>query len=417
MPNDLSTENLRSRLDSYFASHSISSPSLPEIKKVGRQAGFTLDDNQAEAILQMDPFRDRYEELVQALPDDLYPTRDWLLDPSNVAYLVGRTPRLNAVTIPSATGYLVILNEGQITFMYKVIRAICTRIAIPNEQNQELDEAAGIIAQALDWLRSAYNVPVSQDFGIGPEQLRIASIFSALSETFILCHELSHIFRGHLKGQPEEDFLEFDDLQLKALQPRFEEEVAADLTGVQILLDVAPRLGYTLEAAVAGYELYLFSVMLLEYAMSDYADSPSPLSATHPPARYRIGMLHKSVTEELGHPELLEEGSMAYQNSQIIYSVAGRLKKIQAERDKAVSNTLASLLRETAAGRYPLYLFDSVASQALMDAPRVALPILLEAANSTGSNSQQDGDVRFLARRFLDSVAPSTSPPDSTTHP
>jgi hypothetical protein len=414
MPNDLSTENLRGRLDSYLASHSVS---FPEIKNIGRKAGFTLDDNQAEAIQQMDPFRDRYEDLVQALPDDLSSTRDWLLDPSNLTFLVGRTPRLNAVTIPSATGYLIVLNEGQITFMYKVIRAVCTRIAIPNEPNQELDEIAGIIAQALDWLRSAYNVPVSQDFDIGPEQLRIASMLTVLSETFILCHELSHIFRGHLKGQREEDFLEVDELQLKALQPRFEEEVAADLTGVQVLLDVAPRLGYTLEAAVAAYELYLFSVMLFEYAMSDYAASPPPLSTTHPPARYRIGMLRKSVAEELGHPELLEEGSMAYQNSQTIYNVAGRLKKIQAERDKAVSRTLASLLQETAAGRYPLHLFDAVAAQALMDAPRVALPTLLEASSSTRGSSQQNDDVRFLARRFLESIGPSTSQPDSTTNP
>jgi hypothetical protein len=410
MPNDLSTENLRSRLDSYLASHSLS---LPGIKEMGQKVGFTLDDYQAEAIQQMDPFRERYKDLVYALPDDLSSSRDWLLDPSNVAFLVGHTPRLNAVTIPSTTGYVVVLNEGQITFMYKVIRAVCTRIVIPNEPNQELDDLAGIIAQALDWLRSAYNVPVSQNFDIGPEQLRIASTFSVLAETFILCHELSHIFRGHLKGQREEDFLEFDDLQLKALQPKFEEEVAADLAGVQVLLDVAPRLGYTIEAAVAGYELYLFSVMLLEYVMSGYSDSPPPQSPTHPPARYRIGVLRKSVAEELGHPELLEEGSVAYQNSQTIYNVGGRLKKIQAERDETVSNALPSLLQKTAAGRVPLYTFDAVVHQALMDAPRVSFPILLEAANSTG-NSQQDNDVRFLARRFLEGVAPPTSSPAST---
>jgi hypothetical protein len=413
MANDLSTDNLRSRLDSYLASHGASPR---EIKKLGQKAGFALDDNQAEAIQQMDPFRELYKELVHALPDDLSSTRDWLLDPSNVAFLVGRTPRLNAVTIPSATGYLVVLNEGQITFMYKVIRAVCTRVAIPNEPNQELDEVAGIIAQALDWLRSAYNVPVSQDFDIGPEQLRMATYFSVLAETFILCHELSHIFRGHLKGQREEDFLEFDDLQLKALQPRFEEEVAADIAGVRLLLDVAPRLGYTMEAAAAGYELYLFSVMLLEYAMSGYADSPPPQSPTHPPARYRIGLLRESVTKELGHPELLEEGSVAHQNSQTIYSVGGRLKKIQAERDETASNALPSLLQETAAGRVPLYTFDAVAPQALMDAPRVSFPILLEAANSTG-NSQLDDDVRFLARRFLEGIAPSTLPPGPTAYP
>ena len=367
-------------------------------------------------MAQREPFRDRYEDLVQVLPDDLSPTRDWLLDPSNVAFLVGRTSKLNAVTIPSATGYVVILNEGQITFMYKVIRAICTRMVVPNEPNQELDEVAGIIAQALDWLRSAYNVPVSQDFDIGPEQLQSASIFSVLSETFILSHELSHIFRGHVKGQHEEDFLEVDDLQLKALQPRFEDEVAADLTGVRILLDAAPRLGYSLPAAVAGYELYLFSMMLLEYAMSGYAASPPPLSATHPPARYRIGILRKRVAEDLGHPEFLEEGSMAYQNSQQIYSVAGRLKKIQAERDMAASNALPSLLQETAASRVPLDVFHAAARQTLMDAPRVSFPILLEAANSTG-NSQQDHNVRSLARLFLEGVAPSISPPASTAYP
>jgi hypothetical protein len=81
-----------------------------------------------------------------------------------------------------------------------------------------------------------------------------------------------------LSGRDEEPFLNVGGVELKALRPKFEEEVAADLSGVRVLLDVAPRLGYTQEAAVAGYELYLFSVMLLEYAISGY--DPMPLSVS-----------------------------------------------------------------------------------------------------------------------------------------
>ena len=216
----LSTDDLRRRLDSYLASHTVS---LDEIEAIGQKAGFRIDDDQANVIDQLDPFRQRYVDLVNALPEELS-NRNWLLDTSNVDFRVGQTPRLNAFSVRTATGYLVVLNTGQITFMYKVIRAICTRIGISGEPIQELDDVAGIIAQALDWLRSAYNVPISQDFAIGSEQLRIASYIAVLAETFILCHELAHIVRGHLSGRDEEPFLNVGGVELKALRPKFEEE-------------------------------------------------------------------------------------------------------------------------------------------------------------------------------------------------
>lgn len=396
----LSTDDLRRRLDSYLTSHTVS---LDEIEAIGQKAGFRIDDDQAKVIDQLDPFRQRYVDLVNALPEELSSNRNWLLDTSNVDFRVGQTPRLNAFSVRTATGCLVVLNTGQITFMYKVIRAICTRIGISGEPIQELDDVAGIIAQALDWLRSAYNVPISQDFAIGSEQLRIASYFAVLAETFILCHELAHIVRGHLSGRDEEPFLNVGGVELKALRPKFEEEVAADLSGVRVLLDVAPRLGYTQEAAVAGYESYLFSVMLLEYAISGYDPSPPPLSAKHPPARYRLGTLRRYVATELGYAELIDDDSMAYQNSRTIYSVAGRLQKVQEDRDNAVSDALPSLLDQAANGIVPNYVFETVARQALMDAPRVALPLLMSAASSS------DRGRALLARQLLEDVAPPVS--------
>jgi hypothetical protein len=400
---DLSTENLRRRLDSYLTSRA---PSLAEIKAIAQKAGVTLDDDLATIIEHLDPFRERYVDLVQALPEHLSSSREWLLDPANVAFIVGQTPRLNAVSMQTSTGYVVVLNKGQITLMYKIIRAMCTRIAVPGEPIQELDDLAGVVAQTLDWLRSRYNAPISQDFPIGPEQLRIASHFAVLAETFILCHELSHILRGHLAGRREEPFLNVDGTELKILQARFEEEVAADLSGVELLLDVAPRLGYTLDAAVAGYELSLFSTMLLEYAMSGYDASPTPLSTKHPPARYRIGMLRQHVAGELGHPELLEEHTMAYQNSQTIYTIAGRLKRIQDDRDETISGALSAILDQAATRAVPSHVFEAVARQALMDAPRVALPMLMSAASSSGSSTQKQDASALLARQFLEGVVP-----------
>ena len=403
---DLSTEELRRRLDSYLTSHTAN---LDEIKAILQKAGMKVDDDQIRTVQKEDPFRDRFVNLVKALPAELSSSRDWLLNPSNVAFLVGQTPRLNALSMRTATGYLIVLNQGQITLMYKVIRAICTRISIPSEPNQELDDLAEIVAQILDWLRSAYNVPISQDFAIGPEQLRIAVDLAVLAETFILCHELSHIFRRHLDGRQEEAFLNVDGMEFNALQPRFEEEVAADLSGVQLLLDVAPHLGFTVEVAVAGYELYLFSLMLLEYAMSGYDPSPPPLSADHPPARYRLGVLRQHVAGDLGHPELVAEGSMAYQNSQTIYSIAGRLKRIQDDRDETMSLALPNLLDEAATGAVPDYVFEVAAKQALMDAPRVGLPLLMSAARSS-SPGTKTGDVRAaLARWILEGMAPPVS--------
>ncbi len=395
---ELSTEDLRRRLDSYLTSHA---PSLDEIQVTARKAGYVLDNHEAKIVDQMDPLRELYVDLVKALPENLPSSKDWLLDSSNVAFLVGRTPRLNAVSMRTATGHLIVLNQGQVTFAYKVIRAICTRIVIPDEPTQELDDVAGIVAQTLDWLRSTYNAPVSDDYPIGSEQLRIATHLAVLAENFILCHELSHILRGHLIGRQEEPFLNVDGMELKALQPRFEEEVAADLLGVQLLLDVAPRLGYTVASAAAGYELYLFSVMLLEYAMSGYDASPPALSSNHPPARYRIGTLRQYVAEELGHPELLDEGSPAYQNSQTVYNIGARLKKIQEDRDETASRSLPSLLDEAASGSLPIYAFEVAARRALMDAPRVALPILINAARLSNTGTRK-GDARAaLARRFL----------------
>jgi hypothetical protein len=366
------------------ANNALASPTVTEtaIRRVAEGLGADLDADEVSLLLDQGAvLRRRYEDLLAALPDRL----EWMRPlhsngAEDVTFSVRNTPNLNTSTVPTGPGgYLLTFNGGQVTFMYKAVRAMTSYLTLPGEPTASMDQVAERIAQLADWVRSPFGVPFSEDWEIGTEQRAIASDMATLAELFVIAHELVHIGRGHLVGEVTE-VINVVDEQFLPFATDMQREAQADFEGIAALLEVAPDLGFTPEAAYAGAEAYLSTQWLLEYAQSGFVPDQSKPGA-HPPPRFRIGTMRSFVAKELHHPELVAEGSISDKMMRIVLAVGARMEQIQRVSDARLRDQWPELLQNCSEGSSGIpdhFGFRDRLRPLLMRSPRVSAELFAQ---------------------------------------
>lgn len=207
----------------------------------------------------------------------------------------------------SENDYAVVIHSGLSEFVYRVVRAISTRIVDLNlgvEPGQSFDDTVRIVAEIFWWFRETSQWGQPQSFGpeynIHEDQKKIASIITTEVESFFLAHELGHII---VPKKPKDDKLSFDKVLERLTFGDYKgfiqsddhphlSEFVSDATAASILLGI-----YT-DCIDSNPVLNNFRYVGIEFGLMIFSGLEAlefPTSDSHPTFKERITNVREIV--------------------------------------------------------------------------------------------------------------------------
>lgn len=226
-----------------------------------------------------------------------------LLDPLDLAVGELDTANFSASTLPVpdvANAYVIVFTRGLSGLVYEVARAIaaCINIA-PGEAPEEPALPKETIRAHLHERLNHFihlGVPFGSDYSISKHQVFLASSITTMAERFVYCHEISHVFLGHLDETTRATVA--DEFGLDEAVNSHEREFEADILGWKLLSQLIVTTPSDLQLAVAGTSLFLQVQSILEEAKDSIA------TATHPSARDRLEAFRVAIRAQASEEEL-----------------------------------------------------------------------------------------------------------------
>jgi hypothetical protein len=144
---------------------------------------------------------DYAEDLLNRIRHRLPDALQQALQQDRVAVGEVNDPAPNAYATPLGNSqFAVVFNTGLKSFVYRVTRALATRMAINDEDTVvDFDETCRIIADIFFWLREA-GCACGPSYEITDTQVLFGHVFAVHAESFFLAHELGHVFIGLRDG-------------------------------------------------------------------------------------------------------------------------------------------------------------------------------------------------------------------------
>ena len=252
----------------------------PELIKFNKQHSISPED-----ILNDINNIDYGERLLEHLKGRL---PDWILDLFKKELIgIGAVadPLPNAYTHEVDTGFAIIFNIGLSQFIYRVVRALCTRVSFQDEKlNISFEETCQIISDIFFWFANTEQA-MGPSYPISPNQLVFASRLATEAECYFVLHEIGHVLIEASKKYN----LELAPVNLKA----HEEEYYSDRFAIQILLsrdgavtDLPPSFSFA--SAIIALKIYHG----LELSDINFDDS-------HPKASSRVQRLKSYLRRSL----------------------------------------------------------------------------------------------------------------------
>lgn len=244
-------------------------------------------------------FTQRMHTLLEHFPPEL---RKRLLDERNCA--IGRvwTRDVNAHALRAGNGgWLIVVNEGLVAFVYKFLRALIIRM---RWRDAELGVPPGgptvyganMIAIIVDWYKTT-GFAAGPDFPVTAEQMHSASLFATGAENFVIAHELAHQVLDHPARAPRSMLVNATEVEAAATSPADEHE--ADTWGLRFILDsLQGQEGSAFAIAYAGVEAFFLAASVLE----EYVGRPR--CDTHPPADERLAEVRAFASEIVSGEDL-----------------------------------------------------------------------------------------------------------------
>ncbi len=263
--------------------------------------------------------------------------------------------------------FAVVLHSGLVHFLYRVIRALCTRVTVVRSGQPDpaatvdLHETARIIAEIYWWYEATGQV-YGPSYPILPYQRDFACLLSSAAEQFYLAHEFGHIVllegrEGQKTKVRNEDLLLSPDQQ--AQSSAHDDEFLADRFALATVLGMfcrkqsdRPR---DLEMAYAGAEVAFQVYRGLEALGVKFED-------THPPAKERLAAIRAAIHEIDVSEELKQRLTQLSNQFEDVFERVLELIRNPADHEAfylaaatEVSSKLESLLGECCKGPIPAY--------------------------------------------------------------
>jgi len=165
-----------------------------EFKQLLSQAGYSYSDilasieNEDYGSRLLSKLKGRLPEVVFELFDAGYISIGEVGDPTPNAY----THEIEG------QGYAIVFNVGLREFIYRVVRALATRLNATGDSDSEVslsfEETCQIISDIFWWFINTEQAS-GPSYPIGKTQMLLASYLSTEAETFFVAHEIGHVLQ------------------------------------------------------------------------------------------------------------------------------------------------------------------------------------------------------------------------------
>ncbi len=216
------------------------------------------------------------------------------------------TDSFNALVRRCSSGYLILVNRGLMLLLFRLARAISTRICfeegvgnptIDYECESELDEVSNYVRKAIRSTLDGQLVPECPAL-LSWNRIILSAMIAYYAQMFALWHEWSHILLGHL-DQARERTVQMFGLKVPIVCPEAEDESQADECAANLLIAFLfgkpPKIDandpYYLSSIKAAAVAPIFTCRIL--SMLEKVSNKTPQN--HPPGVVRADTIRHSL--------------------------------------------------------------------------------------------------------------------------
>jgi hypothetical protein len=232
-------------------------------------------------------------ELLAHLPD--VKQRIAGLGPAGLVLQARPSNTINALTVPTRDGAVIIYNLGFYGMLYS--SAIAVSLAI--EQN-DASQAISWLASMVDWATSRAKEPRSQLLELSDELQTLATNLAGRAQRFAMCHELGHVMAFD-RTEAAVRTAKVAGVTVSAFPDTWEKEYAADRDGLTMYMQVLASGGQSAAAALIGAEIFLNAAGMLRESSADEGTA-------HPPPDDRLDRVRDQFLQACGEKARELEG-------------------------------------------------------------------------------------------------------------
>jgi len=273
-------------------------PPLPDVKRPFFQGpdhlSKDLDEGDVELVTEMisGRFLDfMLSELLAGLPDVSRSLES--LGPAGLVLQARASNTINALTVPTRDGVVIIYNLGFYSVLYSVSTAVALIATRPSDGTQAVEYISGLV----DWATSRVKEPRVTPLEFDNEQSSLATNIAAQAQRFAMCHELGHVIEFDSAEEPGHTAT-VEGVAVSALHDTWDKEYAADRDGLDMFLRVLASQGKSASGALIGAELFLNAAGMLQESSINEGQS-------HPPPDDRLFRVRNQFLDAFGETALV----------------------------------------------------------------------------------------------------------------
>jgi hypothetical protein len=347
-------------------------PPLPDIKRPffqgPDQIAKNLDDA-GDVDLIKDMISGRFldfmlSEVLAGLPDIAQRIKS--VGPAGVILQARASNTINALTVPTRDGVVIIYNLGFYSMLYSVSIAVALVAGGT--------PVVGWLSDLVDWATSPAKEPRAAPLELEDEQSKLATNIAAQAQRFAMCHELGHVIAFDSAEEPGHT-ASVEGVAVDALRDTWDKEYAADRDGLGMFLRVLASQGKSASGALIGAELFLNAAGMLQESSTDEGQA-------HPPPDDRMFRVRNQFLEAFGESALvLAQPAMGLRG--ILEDLRGAVAQEVRQRRAETKRQLIEAFEAYAAAESSMTPDEKRAaakqvSQFLLDSPGATLDFLHE---------------------------------------
>lgn len=332
-------------------------------------------------------------ELLESLPD--VKQRVQRVGPAGLVLEARPSNTINALTVPTRDGAIIIYNLG----LYSILYSVACALAVAVCKHAKRIEAGVWLCGLVDWATSRAMEPryntIFGELQLDDEDKHLAVKTAAQAHRFAMCHELAHVLAYESAEEPVRSAT-VGDVVVSALRDTWEKEYAADRDGLAMFIRALASQGKSASGALIGAELFLNAAGMLQESSADEHDA-------HPPPDDRLARVRSQFFETFGEQGLEFAGpSLAVRHHLEAYRKAVTLevrrRRAETRRD------LDEIFESYPADVHSMTRDEKLAaakrvSRLLLKSPGATLDYLRERIFAPKGNDEPDGgsSTRMLA--------------------
>jgi hypothetical protein len=314
-------------------------PPLPDVTRpfFGGPAHLATDLGREDLEHLRELISERFLDWMLAeLTTDLPSVADALrtVGPSGVALRARPSNTINALTVPTRDGVLIVYNIGLYSMLHSVASVVSQEATAPSfDDFDAFEKRVDWLSSMVDWATSPAAEPRILVAEMTDDQRNLAANMAGRAQRFAMCHELGHALDVARRPTDTVRPAEVQGVAVSAVRDAWDREFEADAAGLAMLVQALEARKRDPVGALIGAELFLNTAGMLQ-ASAEPSDATS-----HPPADDRLAHIRQQFLHTLGE-RALEVFRPAAPVRQILERLRGAVDQAVQSRRSATEQEL-----------------------------------------------------------------------------